>query len=69
MVFVAKWVRYDLPPLLSDHLARTWRASTPYEPNVMILEPGIASLETLKLRRLEGSGNWFAGNLQPSKAK
>lgn len=61
MIFVAQNVRYDLPEALADHLAQTWEEETPFEPNVIVVH------ESGTVKRLEGGGGWFIGNLVRAK--
>lgn len=62
MVFVPKTLWDDLPLDLSNHIAQTFRIGVPYEKDILVIGE-------FRCYRLEGSGNWFCGNLHASRAK
>lgn len=38
MVIVSRHIRYDLPEILANHMADTWRAGVPYEKPLYVLD-------------------------------
>ncbi len=62
MIFLPKTLWDDLPIEVSNHIALNYRAPVAHEKDIFVIGDYGA-------HRLEGSGNWFAGNLHGSRAK
>jgi nucleotide-binding universal stress UspA family protein len=56
MVFVARHLRYDLPPAVAEHLGKpgVFIAEVPRDPDVIVVGK-------YGIYRLSGYNNWFAG--------